>query len=167
MQFSQHKRQLLNMYKKVVQFICAYTTFKRPLTQSSFLCCLIGSSPLVSWEDLEDHQELVWGQLLLCEVGGYTFWILFITKRCVTGLSSLSLTVSPNVMDPLLKKLESASFSLKINYLFVGGFANADDIRTITNSTSSLMQCPAVSSFTSCNVLQLNPSKCEIVSFSR
>ena len=71
-------------------------------------------------------------------------------------------------MDPLLKKLESATLGLKINNLFVGGFAHADDIRTITNSTSSLnAQLEAVSSFTSENFLQLNPSKCEIVSFSR
>ena len=35
-------------------------------------------------------------------------------------------------MDPLLKKLELASLGLKINDLFVGGFAHADDIRTIT-----------------------------------
>jgi len=71
-------------------------------------------------------------------------------------------------MDPLLKKLESASLGLKRNDLFVGDFAHANDIRTITNSTSSLnAQLEAVSSFTSENVLQLNPSKCEIVSFSR
>ena len=45
---------------------------------------------------------------------------------------------------------------------------HADDIRTITNSTSSLnAQLEAVSSFTSENFLQLNPSKCEIVSFSK
>ena len=71
-------------------------------------------------------------------------------------------------MDPLLKKLESASLDLKINDLFVGDFVHADDIRTITNSTSSLnAQLEAVSSFTSENFLQLNPSKCEIVFFSR
>jgi len=71
-------------------------------------------------------------------------------------------------MDPLLKKLESAILSLKINNLFVGGFAHADDIRTITNSISSLNdQLEAVSLFISENFLQLNPTKCEIVSFSR
>lgn len=41
-------------------------------------------------------------------------------------------------MDPLLKKLELASLGLKINDLYVGGFAHADDITTLTNSISSL-----------------------------
>ena len=49
-----------------------------------------------------------------------------------------------------------------------GGLANADDIRTLTYSTSSLnAQLEAVSLFTTENFLQLNLSECEIVSFSR
>ena len=92
----------------------------------------------------------------------------FLVQRGVRQGSVLSPTLFLLVMDPLLKKLESASLGLKINDLFVGGFAHADDIRTITNSTSSLnAQLEAVSLFTSENLLQLNPSKCEIVSFSR
>ena len=64
-------------------------------------------------------------------------------------------------------KLKSTSLGLTINDIFVGGFAHADDIRTITNSTTSLnAQIETVSSFASDNFLQLNPSKCEIVSFS-
>ena len=92
----------------------------------------------------------------------------FPIQRGVRQGSVLSPTLFLLVMDPLLKKLESASLGLKINDLFVGGFGHADDIRTITNSTSSLNdQLDAVFSFTSENFLQLNPSKCEIVSFSR
>ena len=80
----------------------------------------------------------------------------------------LSLTLFLLVIDPLLRKLESTSLGLTINDFFVGGFAHADNIRTtITNSTTSLnAQLEAVSSFTSDNFLQLNPSKCEVVTFS-
>ena len=82
--------------------------------------------------------------------------------------SVLSPTLFLLVMDPLLKILESASLGLKINDLYVGGFAHADDIRTLTNSISSLnARLEAVSLFTTENFLQLNLSKCEIVSFSR
>ena len=42
------------------------------------------------------------------------------------------------MIDPLLRKFESASLSLMINDLFVGGFAHTNDIRTITNSLTSL-----------------------------
>ena len=92
----------------------------------------------------------------------------FPIQRSVCQSSVLSPTLFLLVMDPLIMKLELASLGLKINDLFVGGFAHADDIRTITNSTSSLNdQLEAVSSFTSENFLQLNPSKCEIVFFSR
>ena len=86
----------------------------------------------------------------------------FPAQRGVREGSVLSPTLFLLVMDPLLKKLESASLGLKINDLFVGGFTHADNIRTITNNTSSLNdQLEAVSSFTSENFLQLNPSKTE------
>ena len=62
----------------------------------------------------------------------------FPIQRGVCQGSVLSPTLFLLVMDPLLKKLESASLGLKINDLFVGGFGHANDIRTITNSTSSL-----------------------------
>ena len=87
--------------------------------------------------------------------------------RGITVASVLAKVLEFLILERL-NKLESASLGLKINDLFIGGFAHADDIRTITNSTSSLnAQLEAVSSFTSENFLQLNPSKCEIVSFSR
>ena len=90
----------------------------------------------------------------------------FPIQRGVCQGSVLSPTLFLLVMDPLLKKLESASLGLKINDLFVGGFAHADNIRTITNSTSSLNdQLDAVFSFTSEYFLQLNPSKCELCPF--
>ena len=93
---------------------------------------------------------------------------IFPIERGVRQGSVLSPTLFLLVIDPLLREMESANLGLMINNFFVGGFAHADDIRTITNSIASLnAQLESVSSFSSNNFLQLNPSKCEIVSFSR
>ena len=93
---------------------------------------------------------------------------IFPIERGVRQGSVLSPTLFLLVIDPLLREMESANLGLTINNFFVGGFAHADDIRTITNSIASLnAQLESVSSFSSNNFLQLNPSKCEIVSFSR
>ena len=72
------------------------------------------------------------------------------------------------VMDPLLKRLETSGVGLCVNSNYAGCFLHANDIRTIATSVQSLeFQTQEVSKFTTENFLQLNPSKCEIVSFSR
>ena len=71
-------------------------------------------------------------------------------------------------MDPLLKQLEASGVGLCVNSYYAGCFLHADDIRTIATSVQSLeFQTQEVSKFTTENFLQLNPSKCEIISFSR
>ena len=72
------------------------------------------------------------------------------------------------VMDPLLKQLEASGVGLCVSSYYVGCFLHVDDIRTIATSVQSLeFRTQEVSKFTTENFLQLNPSKCEIVSFSR
>ena len=72
------------------------------------------------------------------------------------------------VMDPLLKQLEASGVGLCVSSYYVGCFLHVDDIRTIATSVQSLeFRTQEVSKFTTENFLQLNPSKSEIVSFSR
>ncbi len=54
-----------------------------------------------------------------------------------------------------------------MNGLYRGAYLHADDIRALSASVSSLQaQIDLVLKFAKSNFLQLNPSKCEIVSFS-
>ena len=70
-------------------------------------------------------------------------------------------------MDPLLSKLQSSGLGLSINNFYAGGFLHADDIRTIATSAESIEnQVVIVNTFARENFLQLNISKCEIISFS-
>ncbi len=41
-------------------------------------------------------------------------------------------------MDPLLRSLEGAGLGLSINNFYTGGFAHADDIRTLCTSRETL-----------------------------
>ena len=71
-------------------------------------------------------------------------------------------------MDPLLKILESSGLGLSVNNLYSGAYLHADDIRTLANSVSSLQaHISEVLNFTSNSFLQLNPTKCEVVSFAQ
>ena len=91
-----------------------------------------------------------------------------------------------NIMDPLLTRLQNSGLGLSysidiIDYvtgyvsimlqnsglglsLYAGGFIHADDIRTLSSSTESLV-ISIVESFSKENFLKLNVQKCEIVSF--
>ena len=71
-------------------------------------------------------------------------------------------------MGSLLSTLESSGFGLSVNNLYSGAYLHADDIRTLATSISSLQaQILQVLDFTSNSFLQLNPTKCVIVSFAQ
>ena len=92
----------------------------------------------------------------------------FPIERGVRQGSILSPTLFNIIMDPLLKTLEASGLGLSVNNLFCGAYLHADDIRTLTTSVSSLQaQISEVVNFTSDNFMQLNPTKCEIVSFAQ
>ena len=74
---------------------------------------------------------------------------VFTIPRAICQGSVLSPTQFLLAIDALLRELESSSLGLTINDFFVGSFAHADDIRTITTSLKA--QLEAVSSFTSDN----------------
>lgn len=92
----------------------------------------------------------------------------FTIERGVRQGSVLSPTLFNIVMDPLLELLESSGLGLCVNGLYGGAYLHADDVRTLSASVSSLQaQINIVLNFAKGNFLQLNPSKCEIVSFSQ
>ena len=71
-------------------------------------------------------------------------------------------------MNPLLLTLEASGLGLSMSNLYGGAYLHADDIRTLATSVSTLQaQISEVLKFTSNNFLQLNPAKCEIVSFAQ
>ena len=87
------------------------------------------------------------------------------TMECgVLQGSVLSPTLFILVMNPLVKKLEENQFGLCVSGLYVGCYAHADDIRTLSTSRDTLdKQIIAVEKFISSNALFLNPSKFEMV----
>ena len=92
----------------------------------------------------------------------------FSIERGVRQGSVLSPTLFNIVMDPLLSLLESSNLGLNVNGLYGGAYLHADDIRTLSTSVSTLnAQISGVVEFTKRNFLQLNPNKCEIVSFAQ
>ena len=71
-------------------------------------------------------------------------------------------------MDPLLSMLETSKVGLSVNGCYAGGFAHADDIRTLSSSSDTLSsQVEMVGRFASEMHLKLNFSKCEVVQSAR
>ena len=69
-------------------------------------------------------------------------------------------------MNPLLLTLEASGLGLSVKNLYGGAYPHADDIRNLASTASTLQaHISEVLKFTSNNFLQLNPAKCEIISF--
>ena len=80
----------------------------------------------------------------------------------------LSPTLFNIIMNPLLLTMEASHLGLSVNNLYGGTYLHADDIRTLATPASTLQaQISDVLKFTSNNFLQINPAKCEIVSFAQ
>ena len=71
-------------------------------------------------------------------------------------------------MNPLLQQLEASGLGLTINSFYAGGFAHADDIRTLATTVETLeVQVGLVRQFCAENFLQVNVQKCEVIVFDR
>ena len=91
----------------------------------------------------------------------------YTVERGVRQGSVLSPVLFLMVMDPLLRRLEESGMGLSVNSYYAGWFLHADDIRTLTSSSTSLgEQIVKVEEFASQNYLKLNAQKCEVVVFS-
>ncbi len=89
-------------------------------------------------------------------------------RRGVKQGSVLSPTLFLPIMNPLLQQLEAAGLGLTINNFYSGGFAHADDIRTLSTSEETLeAQVNVVKHFCEENHLRLNVQKCEVMVFDR
>ena len=76
--------------------------------------------------------------------------------------------LSPTLFLPLLQQLEASGLGLTINSFYVGGFAHADEIRTLATTVETLeAQVGLVRQFCAANFLQVNVQKCEVVGFDR
>ena len=71
------------------------------------------------------------------------------------------------VMNPLLQGLEANHLGPSLRDIYIGAFAHADDIRTITSNLTTLkQQVKFVQEFCADNALTLNLSKCEVLAVS-
>ena len=71
------------------------------------------------------------------------------------------------MMDPLLQQLEKLSLGTSVNNFYTGGFLHADNIRTLSNSISTLeAQAALVQKVANYNFLKLNVGKYEVIVFS-
>lgn len=92
----------------------------------------------------------------------------FVIERGVQQGSVLSPALFLIVMNPLLQRMQQLSLGATVHYLYVGAFAHADDIRTVTSSRESIEQQTNLTlSFTQESGLTLNPQKCEVVVMSK
>ena len=82
--------------------------------------------------------------------------------------SVLSPTLFHLIINPLLQQLEASGLGLTINSFYAGGFAHADDIRTLATTVETLeAQVGLVMKFCAENFLQVNVQKCEVIVFDR
>ena len=89
------------------------------------------------------------------------------SKQCTLGGPLQRPVLFLLVMDPLLRGLEANHLGPSLHDAYVGAFAHADDIRTITSNLSTLkQQMEFVQKFCTDNALTLNLSKCEVLALS-
>lgn len=72
------------------------------------------------------------------------------------------------LMDELANRLQSGKVGTTLEGIFVGGGLHADDIRTVSNDKRGVVQqAEIVDDFVKSRGLNINPSKTEIVAFSK
>ena len=129
------------------------------LLQRSYECGVVGRAwrLLRSWYTSPQCRVKVNGQLSDS----------FSLQRGVLQGSVLSPSLFLMIMDPLLRTLEQEKLGPVFSGLFGGGFAHADDIRTVSLSKDTLQkQVSLVEDFAMRNCLNLNETKCEVVVIS-
>ena len=87
-----------------------------------------------TWRVLKSWYEGAVGQVRLDEALSGEFEV----KRGVKQDSVLSPTLFLLIMNPLLQQLETSGLGLTINSFYAGGFAHADDIRTLATTVETL-----------------------------
>ena len=98
------------------------------------------------------------------KLGTHLFRPFTISRGICQGLV-LSPTLSNLVLDPLLSTLKERNPRLSVNGLYLGAFAQADDIRTgATNPEDVVEQVSIVDTFTESRGLKLCPEKCALQS---